>query len=300
MSIPILSLDPSHCLEETSDFRQENKSVGKGVAAAVFSVCKKDTKDCDYVVRRSRIETRDDHFNLLRSMNAYKKLKVPYVASPIYAKICKDESVMVFPKYEKTLWDLWKSRMDKQKNREFTGIIFEEDIIKVILILRQLNRTGFVHADAHPVNIMIKKDGSFVLIDFERAGDFTEFYPSIIFLKPLEYGYLSQTSVTFKELLTKFFDFTYFCWFIFAFVKNENFLFVNRNGKAEALSLDLIKRFILVFIGTEMNLFREYVALLEKLLSKLDEFDFLEFMNLPLNKGLVSSNPTPALSIKKN
>lgn len=55
------------------------------------------------------------------------------------------------------------------KNGKIPGEKVLETIEPVLLALDQVHRTGIVHRDISPDNIMIKKDGSLVLIDFGAA-----------------------------------------------------------------------------------------------------------------------------------
>lgn len=55
------------------------------------------------------------------------------------------------------------------KNGKIQGDRVLETIEPVLLALEQVHRTGIVHRDISPDNIMIKKDGNLVLIDFGAA-----------------------------------------------------------------------------------------------------------------------------------
>lgn len=160
---------------------QTNLFLGKGNAGHVFSAPGTE----DYCIKylhspKMQATSIEEEFMLLGQVNIaaehFKALKIPQ--AHCFAKnIQKTKNFFTMEKINGlTLEQLvdYPSKREKEypslNTERIIEILKDKELRRVLLDdLRILHRSGIIHGDIHPRNIMLGSDGSFFLIDFGNA-----------------------------------------------------------------------------------------------------------------------------------
>ena len=164
------------------------KHISSGDYGAVYKTCKSDTGDCGFVLK---IQKNDDAFynevtmmNKLRHLSVVPKIHAAWVCGDTKHDtiLTKVKQLSYLPKDRKRISNLQKKWANTGKGYYVMDLFYElphytertdELFEKVSNALKTLHDEGIGHGDPHDNNIMKKKDGTIVIIDYSFATDFT-------------------------------------------------------------------------------------------------------------------------------
>lgn len=134
----------------------KNRQLGKGKAGTVYLACKKN--NCNYVVKVQKSNTSEMYKREMKIVDRLTKLKLPYIPKQYAMFTCKKLGYTVME-------HLYKPEDVLRSEKKIVSIIAD--------YLEELYRKyKIVFVDIHEDNLMTRKNGEIVLIDFGWAVSF--------------------------------------------------------------------------------------------------------------------------------
>lgn len=133
------------------------EKIGEGTYANTFEACVKDGV-CDYVAKVVQIKSKEDEQDFrLECMISAHASKVGYGPKVHRMIVCEG--------YPVTRGIIIMERLESQLVEHITTLTSEE-FNQIIECITLMHESGVWQNDAHPYNIMRRKDGRYVMIDF--------------------------------------------------------------------------------------------------------------------------------------
>jgi len=144
------------CSKLNTWYVDKTRQLGKGKAGTVYLACKKN--NCNYVVKVQKANTTQMYKREMKIVDTLTKLKLPYIPKQYAMFTCKKLGYTVMEHLYKPE-DVLRS---------------EENIVSIITdYLDELyKKYKIVFVDIHEDNLMTRKNGEIVLIDFGWAVSF--------------------------------------------------------------------------------------------------------------------------------
>ena len=131
------------CTQNNIWKKHKDKLLGSGTAGNIYIACKA-TDDCEYVIKIQ--EKNKDYYTEIEALLFLQDTKV--VPKVFAAWSCENLGYFV---------------IEKLYRCKYNDNFMWEEVGKKLDIIRE---AGYLHVDIHPDNVMCKKDGTVLLIDF--------------------------------------------------------------------------------------------------------------------------------------